>query len=82
MGEEAGDELVGELAESLVNEWLQGCEGSRVAGELVGPEGLLGSKVGMDLLKSLVGGGDVRPALGVESDAHGKAFQIKGRCLE
>lgn len=59
VGQETGDELVGELAEGLVDLRLQPSEGSRVTGELFGPEGLLVGEAGMDLLQRLGRGGDI-----------------------
>ena len=71
MGEEAGDELIGEFAEGEVDLRLQGGEGSRVPRELLGPELLLGGEVGSDLLDGLVRRRDVGPLPGVESNTHG-----------
>ena len=73
MGEQAGDESVSELSEGLVDERLQSSEGSGIASELVGPEGLLGREVGVDLLKRLIRCRDIGATPGVESDAHGKS---------
>src|SRR5262249_18262152 len=72
--EQAGDELIGELAEGEVNLGLQQGEGRGVASELLGPGLLLGSEVGADLLEGRVGGGDVGPLWGVKANAHGLSF--------
>jgi len=77
MSEQAGDELVGELAEGQVDLRLQGSEGSRIACQLFGPECLLGSQVGVYQGKGLVRGGDGGSGLGVEAEAHGKSFRVK-----
>jgi hypothetical protein len=71
VGEEAGDELIGELVEGEVNLRLKEGEGGGVGGELLGPELLLRGEVGADLLDRLVGGGDFGSLLGVESNTHG-----------
>ena len=77
VGEQAGDEAVGELSEGLVDVGLELAKGGGVAGELFGPEGLLGLELGVDLLEGLVRGGHVRSRLGVGADAHGKSFRVK-----
>ena len=51
VGEEAGDELVGQFAEGQVDLGLQGREGSGIACQLIGPECLLGGQVGMNDFK-------------------------------
>lgn len=53
VGEEAGDELVGELAEGEVDLRLEASEGRGVTRELFGPAGLLVGEVGLDLLQRL-----------------------------
>jgi hypothetical protein len=75
VGEEAGDELIGELAEGAVALGLQGGEGGGVAGELLGPERLLGGEVGADVLDGLVRRWDLGSLLGVESHTHGWSFR-------
>jgi hypothetical protein len=82
MSEQAGDELVGQLAEGQVDLGLQGREGSGVARQLFGPERLLGSQVGMNAFKGLVRSGDGWSGLGVEAEAHGKSFRVKPYLLE
>ena len=77
LSEQAGDELVGELAEGQVDLGLQGSEGSGIACQLFGPEGLLGSQVGVNEFQGLVGRGDSGSGLGVEAEAHGKSFRVK-----
>jgi hypothetical protein len=74
VSKETGDEPVGKLAEGLVNEGLQDSQSRGIASELLGPLGLLGSKLGVNLLQSLIRRGDVGAALGVESETHGKSF--------
>ncbi len=61
MGQEAGDELIGELAEGLVDLGFQQGESSGIACQLLGPELLLGGEVGADLLDGLVGEGTSGP---------------------
>lgn len=75
MGQKASDELIGELAEGLVDLGLQQGEGSGVACQLLGPELLLGGEVGADLLDGLVGGGGVGTLRGLESNTHGWSFR-------
>jgi hypothetical protein len=75
VGQEAGDELIGELAEGEVDLGLQGSEGGGVARELLGPELLLSGKVIPDLLKGLVRRRDRGALLGVEPNTHGKSFR-------
>lgn len=77
VGEQAGDELVGELAEGQVDLGFQGCEGSGVTCQLFGPERLLGSQVGVNALQSLSGRRDRGASLGVDAEAHGKSFRVK-----
>jgi len=74
VSEEAGDKPVGELTEGLVNEGFQDSKSRGIASELLGPLGLLGSKLGVNLLEGLIRRGNVGAALGVESEAHGKSF--------
>lgn len=81
VGEEAGDELIGELAEGAVDLGLQQGEGSGVAHELLGPGLLVRGEVGADLLDGLVGGGDVGPLRGVKANAHGLSFGGTSRFL-
>ena len=75
MGQKAGDELIGELAEGMVDQGLQQGKGSGVACQLLGPELLLGGEVGADLLDGLVGRGDVGSLRGFESHTHGWSFR-------
>jgi hypothetical protein len=75
VGQEAGDELIGEPAEGEVDLGLQGGEGGGVPGELLGPESLLGSKVGADLLQGLVRRRTLGALLGVEPNTHGGSFR-------
>jgi hypothetical protein len=79
--EEAGDELIGELAEGEVDLGLQQGEGRGVAHELLGPGLLLGSEVGADLLDGLVGGGDFGSLRGIKVNAHGWSFRSTSRFL-
>ena len=44
---------------------------------MLGPEGLLGGELGVDVLQGLVRGGDSGPGLGLEAEAHGKSFRVK-----
>jgi hypothetical protein len=74
VGEEAGDELIGELAKGAMDLRFEGGEGDGVAGELLGPELLLGGEVGADVLDGLVGRRDVGSLMGVESNTHGWSF--------
>jgi hypothetical protein len=67
--------LIGELAEGEVDLGLQGGEGGGVAGELLGPELVLGGEVGADLLKGLVRRRDLGALLGVEPNTHGGSFR-------
>src|SRR5262249_14818668 len=64
-----------ELAEGAVDLGLQGGEGGRVPSELLGPELLLVSEVGADLLKGLVRRRNLVALLGVEPNTHGGAFR-------
>ena len=82
MGEQAGDELVGELAEGPVDLGLQGREGSGIARQLIGPKRLLGSQVGLNALQGLIRRGDGRSGWGVEAEAYGKSFRVKPYLLE
>ena len=70
VGEQAGDELVGEFAEGQVDLRLQGREGSRITRQLFGPESLLGSQVGLNAFQGLVRSGDGWSRLGVQTEAH------------
>jgi hypothetical protein len=74
VGQEAGDELVGELAEGAVDLRLQGREGGGVPRELLGPKLLLGREVGADLLQGLVRRRNHGALLGVEPNTHGGSF--------
>jgi hypothetical protein len=77
VGEQAGDEAVGELSEGLVDVGLELAEGGRVTSKLFRPQGLLGLELAVDLLEGLVRRGQVRARLGVGADAHGKSFRVK-----
>jgi hypothetical protein len=82
MSEQAGDELVGQLAEGQMDLGLQGREGSGIACQLFGPECLLGRQVGVNPFQGLSGSRDSRASLGVDADAHEKSFQVKPYLLE
>jgi hypothetical protein len=82
VGEQAGDELVGQLVEGQVDLGLQGREGSGIACQLFGPERLLSSQVGMNEFQGLVRRGDGGSGLGVEAEAHGNSFRVKPFLLE
>ena len=71
VGEQAGDELVREVVEGLVDLRLQEGKGGGVARQLLGPARLLGGEVGADVLDRLVGGGDLGSLLGIESNTQG-----------
>ena len=77
VSEQAGDELVGKFAEGQVDLGFQGSEGGRIACQLFGPEGLLGSQVGMNQGQGLVRSGDGGPGLGAKAEAHGKSFRVE-----
>ena len=81
VGEQAGDELVGELSKGEVDLGLQLREGSRVAVQLLGPGLLLSGELLLDLFESLSRGGDVGSALRVAVEAHGKSFRVKALLL-
>jgi hypothetical protein len=70
MSEEASDELIGEFAKGEVDLRFKKGKGGRVAAELLSPERLLGGEVSADLFDRLVGRGDLRSFLGIESNAH------------
>jgi hypothetical protein len=74
VGQEAGDELSSELAEGQVNLGLHEGQSGGVARQLLGPELLLGSKMGVDLLQGLVRRRDRGSLRGVESNTHGNSF--------
>jgi len=74
MSQEAGDELIGELAEGLVNLRLQQGKGSGVMCQLLAPELLLGGEVSTDLLDGLVGGRDGGSLRGLQSNTHNWSF--------
>jgi hypothetical protein len=74
LGEQAGDEAVGELSEGLVNLGLKEGEGGGVAVQLFGPGLLVGGELLLDLLQGEGGCRDVRPGLGVEAEAHGEVL--------
>jgi hypothetical protein len=76
VGEEAGDELVGESAEGEVDLGLKAGEGRGVTRQLFGPEALLVGELRVDLLQGLGGGGNSGPGLRVEAEAHGKSFRV------
>lgn len=82
VSEQAGDKLVGKVAKGLMNERLQDSESGGIACELLGPDGLLGSKMSMNLLKSLVRRGNLGTSLGVESAAHALSFLGKSHHLD
>jgi hypothetical protein len=82
VGEQAGDELVGQFAESQVDLGFQSREGGGIACQLLGPKGLLGSQVGMNEFEGLGRRWDRGTRLGVEADTHGKSFQVKPYLLE
>lgn len=50
VGEKAGDELVGEVAEGEVDLGFEESEGRRVTRQLLGPAGLLVDELSVDLL--------------------------------
>jgi hypothetical protein len=74
VGKEAGDEVVGEVAEGEVDLGLKQGEGSGVTRQLFGPKGLLVGEAGMDLFQSLGRGGDSGAGLRVEAEVHEKSF--------
>jgi len=76
MSQEAGDESVGELLESVVDLGLEVGKGGGIAGELLGPELLLGGELGLNILEGPVRGRDSGTGLGVEVKAHGKSFRV------
>lgn len=51
-------------------------KGSGIAGELLGPEMLLGGELGLNILESLVRGRDSGASLGVKVNAHEKSFRV------
>jgi hypothetical protein len=81
VGEEAGDELVGELAEGEVDLGLEEGEGRGVARQLLGPAGLLVGELSVDLLQGLGGGWDIGAGLRVAAEAHGKSFRVDPELL-
>jgi hypothetical protein len=82
VGEQAGDELVGQLIEGEVDLGLQDRQGSGIACQLFAPERLLGSQMGMNEFKGLVRRGHGRSGLRVKAEAHGKSFPVKPYLLE
>jgi hypothetical protein len=77
MSKQTGDELVSEFAESQMDLGLQGSEGSRIACQLFGPEGLLVRQMGLNQGEGLVRRRDGGSGWGVEVEAHGKSFRVK-----
>ena len=75
VGEEAGDELVGELAEGEVDLGLEAGEGRGVTRQLFGPARLLVGEAGMDLLQRLGRGRHIGSGLRFEAEVHEKSFQ-------
>jgi hypothetical protein len=82
VGQQTGDELVGQLIESEVDLGLQGRQGSGIVCQLFAPERLLGSQVRMNEFKGLVRRRDGWSGLRVEAEAHGKSFPVKRYLLE
>ncbi len=74
VGQQAGDQLVGELAKSQVDLVLQNREGSGIARQLFGPKRLLGGQVGMNAFQGLVRSGNGWSGLRVKMDTHGSPF--------
>jgi hypothetical protein len=77
LGEEAGGELVRELSEGPVNLRLKLGKGGRIAGELFGPDLLVGDELLVDLLEGVCGLENVGAGLRVKAEVHGKSFHDK-----
>jgi hypothetical protein len=73
--QEAGDESVGHLLESLVNLRFQLGEGCGVTGELVGPALLLGEELVVDVLEGQGWGRDLRAGVRIEANLHGPSLR-------
>jgi hypothetical protein len=69
-GEEAGDDLVGELAEAEMDLLLQSGKAGGVLGELFSPESLLLLKLEVDFLKSLPSRRNGLARLGIKTEEH------------
>ena len=75
-GEEAGDELVGELAEAEMDLLLQSCKAGGVLGKLFSPELLLLLQLRADVLEGMLGRWDGLPGLGAKTEEHQAASSI------
>jgi hypothetical protein len=69
-GEEAGDELVSELAEAEMDLLLQSGKAGGIVGELLSPKGLLLLKLRVNVLKSLPSRRDGLARLGTKTEEH------------
>lgn len=69
-GKEAGDELVGELAEAEMDLLLQSGKAGGILGELFSPEVLLLLKLRVNFLKSLPSRRDGLARLGTKTEEH------------
>jgi hypothetical protein len=68
--EEAGDELVSELAEAEMDLLLQSGKAGGIVGELLSPKGLLLLKLRVNVLKSLPSRRDGLARLGTKTEEH------------
>jgi hypothetical protein len=75
MGEQTGDELIGQFAEGQMDLRLQDREGSGIARQLLSPLCMLGSQVSVNEPKGLVRRGDGGSGLRVKAEAHAKSFR-------